>query len=187
MDKKNQILILLLLFSQISSKKIAGLLEIEESVVNNLVNQLRKEGYDLSNESVKEISCPNCNSVKIYPTYQCPSCSGTSFKNTSLVEHHNCGEVYPKEIGSDICPKCNKNIGLMGVTYHEFQNYYFCYSCQDKFSFPNQNFDCLKCKIKFRMQNANWVQAELYKISSNPIDVDGNTISIQDILNDNNS
>jgi phage FluMu protein Com len=97
---------------------------------------------------------------------KCPSCKQINIKQEILIEHYSCGEVYPKETGSDTCPKCNKHIGSVGKDYLESTDYYVCKSCNDKFPRPFYELICLECGNVFVESTIKWKKDTLYRIKN---------------------
>ena len=65
---------------------------------------------------------------------------------------------------ADKCPKCNRKIGNLGKDYGELDNYYVCFTCNDKFPEPEYEFECRNCENKFEKHQATWIKNMNYKI-----------------------
>ena len=147
-------------FFQISLSKIKDIFKIDETEVDAMV----KNRQIIIDKEIQEAACNRCNSTNISYTSKCPTCKGINFRQQGLIEHYNCGEVYPKEENYNTCPKCNKQIGSVGTNYREFSEYYVCSSCNDKFPRPLYEFACLECGNIFIKKLASWKKSMNYKI-----------------------
>ena len=147
-------------FGQISLSKIKDVFKIDETKIDAMI----KNGQMIVDKEIQEAACNRCNSTNITYTSKCPSCKGINFRQQSLIEHYNCGEVYPKEGNYNTCPKCNKQIGSVGTNYREFSEYYVCSSCNDTFPRPLYEFTCFGCGNMFIEKLASWKKSMNYKI-----------------------
>lgn len=149
---------------QISANKIKDIFKVEQSEIENIINSSIMSRKITLNKEVLEAACNQCNSTNINYTSECPQCKGINFKQQGLIEHYNCGEVYPKEGNYTICPKCNKQIGNVGKDYKEFLEYYTCFSCNERFPRPLSKFTCFECGNMFIETLASWKKSKIYKI-----------------------
>lgn len=147
-------------FVQISLNKIKDIFKIDETEVDEMI----KKRQVIIDKEIQEAACNRCNSTNISYTSKCPACKGINFRQQSLIEHYNCGEVYPKEGNYNTCPKCNKQIGSVGTNYREFSEYYVCSSCNDRFPRPLYEFACFGCGNIFIEKLASWKKSMNYKI-----------------------
>ncbi|MBI1829109.1 MAG: response regulator [Thaumarchaeota archaeon] len=134
-----------------------------EDVLEYLKN-LTNEGKSVPVENIKEISCNMCDSVKIEQNFSCPSCNKTNFKQGKLIEHFKCGNVSIEDsYKNDICPKCHKEIKIIGVDYKTIDNYYVCSDCGEKFPEPIIEYVCIRCNNKFKLEQAKWITSEGFR------------------------
>lgn len=126
--------------------------------------KLKAEGKVVPIENIKEISCNMCDSVRIGQNFSCPSCSKTNFKQSKLIEHFKCGNVSVEDsYKSNICPKCHKEIKIIGVDYKTIDNYYICSDCGEKFPEPVIEYMCIRCNNKFKLEQAKWITSEGFR------------------------
>ena len=105
-----------------------------------------------------------CNSVKIGQNFSCPSCGKTNFKQGKLIEHFKCGNVSVEDsYKNNICPKCHKEIKIIGVDYKTIENYYICSDCGEKFPEPIIEYMCIRCNNKFKLEQAKWITSEGFR------------------------
>lgn len=162
---QNKIKFILKRNKKISFKRISEFADDEIHFVNEYLKNLEIHDQIKPLVSINEIACNQCNSVRINLTSKCPQCNGINFVQQNLVEHYKCGEVYPKESNIEHCPKCNKDLGRMGVDYGELDNYYICSGCDNKFPEPQYEYECRNCEGKFTKHQAHWIKSMNYEIS----------------------
>ena len=126
--------------------------------------QLEDKKVIMKISDIKEVSCSQCGSLRILPNFFCPSCKSTNFIQGKLIEHFKCGNVSVEDSYKDNkCPKCHKEIKILGVDYKSMDNYYICQDCGDKFPEPSQDYFCVKCSNRFPLEQAKWVSSPGYK------------------------
>ncbi|HSD04575.1 MAG TPA: response regulator [Nitrosopumilaceae archaeon] len=143
---------------QISLARISEYCHMSKEETIEHLKKLESDGKIIKLDDIKEISCNLCNSMKIGQTFHCPSCGNSNFKQGTLIEHYKCGNFSSDDSYKDnICPKCRKEIKVLGVDYKLLKNYYICDSCGNKFPDPTQEYLCLKCNNNFKLEQAKWI------------------------------
>lgn len=156
---------LLKLSTRISVARLSEYSDTKIATVKEHVKKLESEGKIKRIEDLKEISCNQCNSVRIALNFYCPSCRSSNFKQGKLIEHFKCGNVSIDEsYQNNICPKCRKEIKIIGVDYKAIDNYYLCNDCSNKFPEPAQDYLCVKCNNRFTLDKAKWITSEGFKL-----------------------
>lgn len=150
--------------NQISMNKIKDIFKEKQFKIESMMKNLIENKKIMLNKEILEAACNQCNSTNISYTIECPQCKGINFKQQGLIEHYNCGEVYPKEGNYNTCPKCNKQIGMVGKDYREFLEFYTCSSCNERFSKPLSKFICFECGNMFIETLASWKKSNTFKI-----------------------
>ena len=113
------------------------------------------------------MSCPQCSSIRVLPNFFCPACKSINFVQGKLIEHFKCGNVSVEDsYKENKCPKCKKDIKILGVDYKSMDNYYMCNDCGDKFPDPSQDYVCVKCSNRFQLEQAKWIASAGYKLAS---------------------
>lgn len=151
-------------YNQISVNKVKDIFKVEESEIESMVKNLIENRKIMLNKEILEAACNQCNSTNISYTSECPQCNGINFKRQGLIEHYGCGEVYPKDGNYNTCPKCNKQIGMVGKDYREFLEFYICSSCNERFSKPLSKFICFECGNMFVETLSSWKKSNVFKI-----------------------
>jgi len=150
---------------QISLNMTVQLMKIPEDVVQNHLKELESTGKIVQLDEKKEISCNQCDSVKIVQTFSCPTCKKNNFNMAKLIEHFSCGNFSEeKKYVDNHCPKCKKEIKAIGVDYRTITGRYICNSCGDIFAELFTTFLCLKCESRFIMDDAKWKTGPYYKV-----------------------
>ncbi len=150
--------------TQISVARISEFNKIEKEKTQNYLKDLENAGKVVEIGSIKEISCNLCDSVRISQNFHCPSCSTEDFIQDKLIEHFNCGNVsLANTYNNDICPKCHKEIKIVGVDYKIIDNYYVCKSCGNKFPELALTYYCTRCNNKFKIEQAHWTVSNLFR------------------------
>ncbi len=150
---------------QISFNMLVQLMRIPEEFVLNHVKELESAGKIVQLDEKREISCNQCDSVKIVQTYSCPTCKKNNFNMAKLIEHFSCGNFSEEKTYVDNqCPKCNKEIKAVGVDYKTITGRYICNSCDDIFTELSTTFLCLKCESRFSFDDAKWKTGPYYKV-----------------------
>jgi len=155
---------LLSLHMQITNNKFKDINKIEKSKSDEIIKNALENKTIVFDKEISEASCNQCSSTNITYTSECPQCQGINFEQKDLVEHYDCGEIYPKESDYKTCPKCSKQIGNAGTDYREFAGYHICSSCNERFDRPMFKFSCFDCGNSFIDVLASWKKSKFYKI-----------------------
>jgi DNA-binding NarL/FixJ family response regulator len=149
---------------RISFARLSEYCKMENDLLKKYLIQIEKEKKIMKLSDMKEISCNQCGSLRIFPNFFCPACNSTNFSQGKLIEHFKCGNVSVEDSYKDNkCPKCNKEIKILGVDYKSLDNYYICNSCRNKFPEPSEDYICIKCNNRFTLEKAKWVSSAGYK------------------------
>ncbi|TLX66313.1 MAG: response regulator [Thaumarchaeota archaeon] len=152
--------------TQISLARISEYSGKKKEEILEYLKKLKDEEKVVHLGDIKEISCNMCDSVKIGQNFHCPGCNGSNFKHGKLIEHFKCGNVSVEDsYKNDICPKCHKEIKIIGVDYKVIDNYYICSDCGEKFPEPTMNYVCIRCNNKFKLEQAKWITSEGFRSS----------------------
>jgi CheY-like chemotaxis protein/DNA-directed RNA polymerase subunit RPC12/RpoP len=150
--------------SRMSFARLSEYSGTENDLLKKYLLQLENEKIIMKISDIKEVSCNQCSSLKILPNFFCPACNSTNFIQGKLIEHFKCGNVSVEDsYKENKCPKCQKEIKILGVDYKSMDNYYICRDCGDKFPEPSQDYICVKCSNKFPLEKAKWVASHGYK------------------------
>ncbi|MGI9565482.1 MAG: response regulator [Nitrosopumilus sp.] len=163
-DTKEKI-VSLLRCGLLSNNHISDMLKVEKNIIEKNIRELETSNAIRNVGTFNEPICNRCSSSNLVSTFSCPACSNKIFSKEPLIEHHECGNVEPaKNYVDGKCPKCNKELKILGVDYQRLENYYVCNNCNDKFSTLNHKLECNSCNSRFEVNQANWTESRLYKI-----------------------
>lgn len=163
-DSHNEMDSLLKSSTRISLARISEDTGKKREEVLEYLTKLKDTGKVVQIENIKEISCNMCDSVKIGQNFSCPSCNKTNFKQGKLIEHFKCGNVSVEDsYKNNTCPKCHKEIKIIGVDYKAIDNYYICKDCAEKFPEPIIEYVCIRCNNKFKLEKAKWITSEGFR------------------------
>ena len=152
---------------QISLTMIKQLVGGDEVKIESYIKDLESKNKLTKFENKREISCSQCDSVKVIQTFYCPSCKRSNFRLTKLLEHYPCGNISEEaKYKNDKCPSCSKKLKALGVDYRVMENHYVCNDCDDVFSEISQHYICLKCENKFKQEEARWHSSPYYKATN---------------------
>jgi len=158
-------------FNTYKRVSIARLLEQSQLSENNLskyIQELESKKNISQLDSIRELGCNSCESLRLAQIFQCPSCKNPNFEQTKLIEHFDCGNFSEESTYDDNkCPKCNKQIKALGVDYRVLNNRYRCKNCDDIFQDVHTEFLCLKCNNSFILDDGNWKESLEYKLIQN--------------------
>jgi len=166
-DSHKEIDLVLKSSTQISLTRISEYTGKKNEEVLGYLKKLKDNGNVVQLENIKEISCNLCDSVKIGQNFHCPSCNSSNFKHGKLIEHFKCGNVSVEDsYKNNICPKCHKEIKIIGVDYKIIDNYYICNGCGEKFPDPTIEYMCNRCNNKFKLEQAKWITSEGFRATN---------------------
>ena len=150
--------------SNINEERIRNISTKNKLEIETWLKKAKEDQKLTKDREILQATCNQCNSSNITYSSKCPSCKQINIKQEILIEHYSCGEVFQKEPGTNICPKCNKSIGSVGKDYLENTDFYRCKSCNDKFPRPFLELICLNCGNVFVESAIQWKKDTLYKI-----------------------
>ncbi len=152
---------------QISLTMIKQLVGGDEAKIESYIKDLESKNKLTKLENKREMSCSQCDSVKVIQIFYCPSCQRNDFKVAKIIEHFKCGNFSEEsEYVNDKCPKCKKEIKALGVDYRVLKNRYLCNKCSEIFQELSSSFLCLKCENRFSLLDARWVTSPFFKVNN---------------------
>ena len=123
---------------------------------------LRKEFYDAI------VTCPSCGSHRLILKLRCPSCGSTRLNKGSMIEHFRCGYVDLEDRflkGENlVCPKCGKELRMLGVDYRRPGVFFKCGSCGSITAIPDQEYVCSDCEKKFDLEELSIKEMFTFKV-----------------------
>jgi hypothetical protein len=160
------------------NKKGIQYIEIEKNLedndsasVDDILQELLKEGILEPLAADRVITCPDCNSPQVYSKYACPKCGAFNIDYKKWFEHTKCGYMGP-EIKfmsglSIVCPKCQAKFeeGVENIDFRKMGSIYECEKCGDRFDKPEIIHVCQQCEKNFDYQETKYIKIFAYKIA----------------------
>jgi hypothetical protein len=135
-----------------------------------LLEDLTRLGYIIKKFYDKVLFCPVCNSTDLRYTTYCPKCDSGYILRSLVFEHPSCGyigiekEFIMNETGR-ICPKCRRELNLIGSDYNSPGYYYKCYDCGELSATPVEKWHCRQCSAVFNKDEIREVCLYSYSIN----------------------
>ncbi|MBA7698258.1 hypothetical protein ES703_106934 [subsurface metagenome] len=108
-------------------------------------------------------------SIQLIPVERCPNCDSSHLFRGKMIEHFACGHVgFEEDFISGlktVCPKCKKELKLIGTDYRYPGLRYTCKSCQGIFPLPTIKYRCLKTGEIFSLEELNHVWLYSYRLN----------------------
>ncbi len=108
------------------------------------------------------LRCPQCQSLNLSPSTNCPKCGSANIARGRVFEHFVCKYVGLEDDfltgGKYICPHCAVELRTLGVDYQSLGVSRKCRECGEIFSMPAMKWRCLKCSSSVaedRVQETN--------------------------------
>lgn len=108
-------------------------------------------------------------SIQLIPVERCPNCDSSRLFRGKMIEHFTCGHVgFEEEFTSGlktVCPKCKKELKLIGTDYRNPGLRYTCQSCQGVFPLPTIKYRSLKTGEIFSLEELDHVWLYSYRLN----------------------
>ncbi|HEX9320344.1 MAG TPA: hypothetical protein VF884_15535 [Nitrososphaeraceae archaeon] len=175
------------------NQKIQSRIEYDSKTINSLrdheksIQSLMNAAYIVKSPTQLKLSCPGCRSINLLINYLCQNCRASNFTRGNVLEHNKCGhadlESNFQQGGTLICPKCQKELKLIGVDYFRVISALKCRECQNIFTIPELSYDCNNCgNSGFSLSDGTWSQMYSYEISVEKLaEIKQNIISLSPI------
>ena len=152
-------------YKRASIERLIDQTKFSEKNILKYIKKLESAGNIVALDTIREISCNSCGSLKLAQLFQCPSCKVSKFEQIKLIEHFDCGNFSEDSTyENDKCPKCKKQIKALGVDYRILSNRYVCQNCGEVFQDVYILFLCLKCNNTFKLDDGKWKESMEYKL-----------------------
>jgi DNA-binding response OmpR family regulator len=115
------------------------IMEITGEQTRNVLEALTRE-FILERKPFERLNVDPDESFQLVPVERCPRCGSGSLSRGQLIEHFFCGNVGLDQDFKDeykyICPKCNRELKLLGTDYRNAGFQYRCVDCSEIFPAP---------------------------------------------------
>ncbi|MDD5338016.1 MAG: restriction endonuclease [Dehalococcoidales bacterium] len=122
-----------------SYPEIEKVMEASTKEVVKVLETLVKHGILIRNVVERIMVAPD-GEVQLVPMELCPNCDSPNLNRGQLVEHFSCGYIGLEEEFAhgynQICPKCHRELKLIGTDYRRPGMRYICNSCHGIFPAP---------------------------------------------------
>lgn len=124
---------------------------------------MRKERY------ITEILCPSCGSSSLKDRYTCMFCHGDNIETGEMIEHYACGntdlEMNFQQEGKLICPKCRRELKVIGTDYRRVGKVFKCGDCDKESSIPRIAHSCQNCGTVSTWEQTRLLRLYKYRIN----------------------
>jgi hypothetical protein len=152
-------------FSYPEAEDIMGTTAKEIILILDVISQ---EGLLLKEEFQTILTTPG-GSVQLMPVERCPYCDSDKIVRGQLIEHFHCGYIgLEEEFNSglkQVCPKCRREIKLIGTDYRKPGARYVCNACQEVFPSPVVKCRSLRTGEVYSMEELNRVHLYSYRLN----------------------
>ena len=152
-------------FSYREAENIMGTTSKETALI---LESLAKQGLLFKQDFEKILVSPN-GSVQLVPVEKCPTCDSSELTRGQLIEHFGCGHIGLEEEFmqglNQVCPKCHKELKLIGTDYRKPGMRYICNSCHGIFPSPVVKSRCLKTGEVYRLEELHYISLYTYSLN----------------------
>jgi hypothetical protein len=133
-----------------------------------ILESLTADGILISEDYERILLSPD-GSLQLIPVERCPNCGSMRITQGKMVEHFACGHVGVEEDfvsgNRTVCPKCKKELKLIGTDYRIPGMRYTCQSCQEIFPLPEVKYRCLKTGEVYKLEELQHVWLHSYSLN----------------------
>ena len=138
----------------------------EETV--KILEMLAKQGL-LVKKGVEKILATPEGEVQLIPMELCPNCDTPDLARGQLIEHFACGYIGLEEEFihgfSHICPKCNRELKLIGTDYRKPGMRYVCTRCHGIFPSPTIKMRSIKTGKIYPLEDLHNIDVYSYSLN----------------------
>jgi CheY-like chemotaxis protein len=132
------------------------------------LESLAQEGLLLRKDFEKILQSPT-GSFQMVPVERCPQCDSSQLVRGQLIEHFSCGyigleEEFLKGL-NQVCPKCKRELKLIGTDYRKPGMRYICNICHGIFPSPVIKCRCLGTGEVYRLEELREVPLYSYRLN----------------------
>jgi len=128
---------------------IDGELSAEEVIRSDLIQKMVKLGILKKGLHKRQPLCHKCGSSSLVFQNACSNCRSHNIEVKNMIEHYRCGYVGPEVEfikGTQlVCPKCNKELTLIGKDYRKIGTRVKCLDCGEISAIPYEYLSCASC------------------------------------------
>lgn len=147
---------------------VSSLIDSSEQDTINILETLADNGILIKQPFEKFFVDPD-GLFQLVPTERCPRCDSANVIKGQLVEHFSCGYVgldrdYKQE-SRYVCPKCRKDLRLIGTDYRNVGIHYRCQDCNEVFTTPVVKWRNMKTRKVWNAEELRELETFSYQFS----------------------
>ena len=147
---------------------VSSMLDTSEVETINILESLASSGI-LIRETYEKFYVDPDGLFQLVPIERCPRCDSSNIVKGQLVEHFSCGYVGLdrdfKQESRYVCPKCRKDLRLIGTDYRNVGIHYRCQDCSEVFTVPVVKWRNMKTRKIWTSEELKEVEAYSYQFS----------------------
>jgi len=147
---------------------VSSLLDTSEVDTINILESLTDNGI-LIKQSYDKFYIDPDGLFQLVPIERCSRCDSSDIVRGQLVEHYSCGYVGLdrdfKQESRYVCPKCRKDLRLIGTDYRNVGIHYRCQDCNEVFTVPIVKWRNMKTRKIWTAEELKEVEAYSYRFS----------------------
>ena len=147
---------------------VSSMLDTSEVETINILESLANSGI-LIRETYEKFYVDPDGLFQLVPIERCPRCDSSNIVKGQLVEHFSCGYVGLdrdfKQESRYVCPKCRKDLRLIGTDYRNVGIHYRCQDCSEVFTVPVVKWRNMKTRKIWTSEELKEVEAYSYQFS----------------------
>ena len=147
---------------------VSSLIDTSEQDSINILEALADNGILVKQLFEKFYTDPD-GLFQLVPTERCPRCDSANIVKGQLVEHFSCGYVGLdrdfKQESRYVCPKCRKDLRLIGTDYRNVGIHYRCQECNEVFTTPIIKWRNMKSRKIWNVEELKEVETFSYRFS----------------------
>ncbi|MFA5079581.1 MAG: restriction endonuclease [Dehalococcoidia bacterium] len=147
---------------------VSSLIDTSEVETINILESLASAGILIKQPYEKFYVDPD-GLFQLVPIERCPRCDSSNIIKGQLVEHFSCGYVgLDRDFKQDsryVCPKCRKDLRLIGTDYRNVGIHYRCQDCSEVFTVPVVKWRNMKTRKIWGSEELKEVEASSYQFS----------------------
>ena len=148
---------------------VSDLLDTSELDTISILQALAENGI-LTRQLYEKFYTDPDGLFQLVPTERCPRCDSANIIKGQLVEHFSCGYVGLdrdfKQESRYVCPKCRKDLRLIGTDYRNVGIHYRCQDCNEVFTNPVIKWRNVKTRKIWNVEELR--EVEVYSYQFNP-------------------
>jgi DNA-binding response OmpR family regulator len=147
---------------------VSSMVDANETDTINILETLAENGI-LIKEPFEKFYIDPDGLFQLVPTERCPRCDSANVIKGQLVEHFSCGFVgLDRDFKQDsryVCPKCRKDMRLIGTDYRNVGIHYRCQDCNEVFTTPVIKWRNMKTRKVWNPEELHEVETFSYQFS----------------------